>query len=89
MKKRKAAKAIKTVKAAGVSAAAVNRGEFVSVREAVEITKSSEPTIRRRLTNGELQRYKFFGRTLINYAELMSHIKPESGLAPDVPRAGA
>lgn len=49
--------------------------EFVTVAEAVRLTRSSEPTIRRKLTEGELRRYKFGGRTLIKRSELLGLIR--------------
>jgi excisionase family DNA binding protein len=58
-----------------VSAGAANSGIYCSVKEAVEITRTSEPTIRRKLTSGELHRYKFGDRTLIKTAELLALVK--------------
>ena len=49
--------------------------EYITVAEAVRITKSSEPTIRRKLTTGELRRYKFGGRTLIRKSDIFRLIR--------------
>jgi excisionase family DNA binding protein len=54
-----------------------NPAEFVTVKTAAEIVKSSEVTIRRKLTTQELRRYKFGGRTLIKLAELLALVKAE------------
>jgi excisionase family DNA binding protein len=58
-----------------VSADAANSRQFCDVKEATEITKTSEATIRRKLTSGELHRYKFGSRTLIKTDELLSLVK--------------
>ncbi len=53
----------------------LKRQDFFTVAEAAECTRSSEATIRRKLTSGELHRYKFFGRTLIKKSELLGLIR--------------
>jgi hypothetical protein len=52
-----------------------NPDEFTTVRGAAEITHTSEPTIRRKLTRRELKRYKFSGRTLIRVSELLALVR--------------
>jgi len=49
--------------------------DFLTVAESARFTRSSEATIRRKLTSGELHRYKFFGRTLVKKAELLGLIR--------------
>ena len=58
-----------------ISAGTANSRQFCDVKEATEITKTSEATIRRKLTSGELRRYKFGSRTLIRTDELLSLVK--------------
>jgi excisionase family DNA binding protein len=65
-------------KAAGKKAQAVNTPDgarYVTVREAAERVRSSEPSIRRMLAKQQLTRYKFVGKTLISIAELDSLVR--------------
>jgi hypothetical protein len=55
---------------------AVSEAEkFVTIREAGEIVRKSEASIRRDLTNGVLKRYKQGGRTLIAVSNLLGTIR--------------
>jgi excisionase family DNA binding protein len=52
--------------------------DYATVREAAERARSSEPTIRRLLSKGDLTRFKFGGKTLISISELDSLVKRAS-----------
>jgi excisionase family DNA binding protein len=48
---------------------AVVCGEFITCREAAELLRMSEASIRRYLTIGKLKRYKVGAHTLVKFAE--------------------
>jgi Helix-turn-helix domain len=51
---------------------------YITVREAAEILRMSEISIRRYLTKKILVRYKAGGRTLLRHDEVVAMIKPEA-----------
>lgn len=52
-----------------------NGDHFITVKEGMTLTCSSEPTIRRKLTLGQLRRFKNGRRTLLLYSDCLSMIK--------------
>ena len=52
-----------------------NGDHFLTVREAMELTRAAEATIRRRLTDGELRRFKNGRRTLLLYSDCLSLVR--------------
>lgn len=53
-------------------------GEYLSCKEAAELVRLSEISVRRMLTRGTLKRYKLGARTLVSRSELMSLIRVAS-----------
>jgi hypothetical protein len=48
---------------------------FVSVKDACDLTCLSEPTIRRKLTRGDLRRFKAGGKTLLLYSDVIGLVR--------------
>lgn len=55
-------------------AAAPPDRQYITVREAAELSTLSQVSIRRFLSQKKLRHFKLFGRTLINRAELLGLI---------------
>jgi hypothetical protein len=49
---------------------------FIGLQGGAELVDCSVPTLRRRLTNKELTRYKFGSRTLLKVRELLALVRP-------------
>lgn len=49
---------------------------FIGLEGGAELVDCSVPTLRRKLTNKELTRYKFGSRTLVKVRELLSLVRP-------------
>jgi len=49
--------------------------KFVSVKDACGLTCLSEPTIRRKLTRGDLRRFKAGGKTLLLYSDVIGLVR--------------
>jgi excisionase family DNA binding protein len=70
MKRNQANQAIKAA-----TASAVTSGDYLSIREAAQILKISEISIRRYLTQKKLRRLKVGSRTLIRSSEVLGLIR--------------
>ena len=49
--------------------------DFLDIESAADLVSVSEATIRRKLTLGEITRYKWFSRTLVSRSELLGQIQ--------------
>jgi hypothetical protein len=49
---------------------------WLSVREAAELQRRSEVSVRRDLTKGRLRRYKIGGRTVLRLSDVLAQIRP-------------
>lgn len=49
--------------------------DFLTIRDAAALVHVSEATLRRKLTLRQLNRYKFFSRTLLRRSELIAKIR--------------
>jgi excisionase family DNA binding protein len=57
------------------SAASRSQPQFVSVKEAAELVRLSQVSIRRYLGQGKLKRYKVGSRTLLRYDNVMALVQ--------------
>jgi hypothetical protein len=74
------AKKVKFVKAAAnfevTAGTRLEDGDrFIAVKDACDLTCLSEPTIRRKLTRGDLRRFKAGGKTLLLYSDVIGLVR--------------
>ncbi len=58
-----------------LSAVEAGRDEFVQVADAVQLTRTSRPTIERRIRDGSLRKYRFGRRVLLRKSDLLALVK--------------
>jgi hypothetical protein len=51
---------------------------FITVKDACDLSCLSEPTIRRKLTRGDLRRFKAGGKTLLLYSDVLGLVREVS-----------